>query len=449
MLRRLTVHVKVSVLKIVEQCDLEEITCSLAAVSGPLCPPNLSRCLVTLNRTQKECASALNIVGKRYLLIKLYLQNFVAMEDVTYLTPYLGHLHSVRLNSELTSRMNCEQLMKVIAATDCTALTHFTTAYVSAGDLTPLYQRWINLRYISVTHFVVDSEVTALATHCPLLEYISMLSMVSISGGPIVMLIRNCVNLRYLNIGRTKVTESMILRAAHNMDVISLSLNFGATTMRWDSNRGLKSFTASIVDTMSIESFTVLLTCNSNLQRIDLTGLHLLVDDSLLSMVILCPLLQYVGIESCRMITAQGLLHLAQLKYMNSLKLANMSVVSDAVVESLVRDKTVTRLVLRYSEGLTDGVVTRIVQHCSLLTHLEISRNSKITTRSVQQLLEGCRKLVYLNVEHCVKIFSDICLTLQSHRPMRYVNIRGCSVSREIVNEVFKSGFSCSCELIR
>lgn len=408
------------------------------------CPSSsLSMCVATLNRTQIEDESTMNIAGKRFILTKLNVNQSITHESVTFLTPYLRHLQSLHIGVSYTT-IDCSDLMQAFGELNSCALTSFIALNVSCGFLFPFLHAH-NLRQIELRldRCVEEMEVLALAAQCPLLESISLHNS-QLSEGVIALLLKCCLHLKSLTLHSEIISDLIIAKVFHGMHSLSLSHEtHGESTFKWSTKRSLRCCEAILLPCMNKQRYLSIFSLNPDLITIDLGGCACLNDDLLAALVTRCPLLQGVGLGQSPLVSAEGFLHLSKLIGLNSVKVECMMNLTDSVLDTILRGKSIRRLEFITCSGITRNALHLIAKCCPTLTHLTMLGQDDVTSSEVIVLLEGCRTLQYLNLSKCIQVTSEICEALKEHRPMRYLDVRGCKISKHAIQELVKSGFHC------
>ncbi|XP_051897449.1 F-box/LRR-repeat protein 15 isoform X1 [Pristis pectinata] len=145
---------------------------------------------------------------------------------------------------------------------------------------------------------------------------------------------------------------------------------------------------------------------NHHLEKVDVTGCRDLSRQTLETLSLNCPNLQYLSLRQCDWVDPLSLRSLAdRCSRLVSIDLTACKQLNDEAVCYLVRKcPKIKSLSLAVNANLSDSSVQEVAKVCTELEHLDLTGCLRLRNECIRTVAEYCTKLNSLKVNHCHNI---------------------------------------------
>jgi F-box/leucine-rich repeat protein 2/20 len=178
-----------------------------------------------------------------------------------------------------------------------------------------------------------------------------------------------------------------------------------------------------------------------NLCKINLKSCVTISDVSVEEIAKNCPDLEEIDLSWCD-VSEQSLFFLG--KYSQNLVRIGVRscYITDRSVEFLLQKcKKLKILGFAWCKSLTDDTIESIIKHCSQVELLDIRGNEKISSIALSKLFNTVSNFKTVHLKRCSGVNEEVILNLSKSKSLKNLNLRGCYKNNNISNDAISKLF--------
>ena len=267
-------------------------------------------------------------------------------------------------------------------------------------------------------HAVTDAALVVIAESCPGLMTLELRTCKEVTDVGIKAVASGCPLLRTLDLAYCFVTDAAIVAVALACPLLTeLDLNGcdAVSDVGWSSVFEHCPLLHRVGLTYNISAAVMARLPTSRLKILSQEDGQRTTDTMASALVLRCPVLVYLNLNGCDLLTDASMVALARseasslLTYLN---LAGCFRISDAALASAVRQCPKLEQLSLCEQGVSELTCQALGKTCSNLRDLSLRRCTGVTDGDVWKVLRGCEKLRMVNLSGCGNITDRTCVSL-------------------------------------